>query len=55
MNLFISAMRFKKPVLELARAAIPFAIVLLIVLAVITFVPWLSLVFVSDAAVVPPP
>ena len=55
MNLFISAMRFKKPVLELARAAIPFAIILLLVLAVITFVPWLSLVFVSDAAVVPPP
>ena len=33
-------------VLELARAAVPFAIVLLIVLGVITFVPWLSLVFV---------
>ncbi len=48
MNLFISAIRFKKPVLELARAAIPFAIVLLIVLAVITFVPWLSLVFVPQ-------
>ena len=46
MNLFISALRFKKPVLELARAAVPFAIVLLIVLGVITFVPWLSLVFV---------
>lgn len=46
LNLFIAAMRFKKPVLEVARAAIPFAIVLLIVLAVITFVPWLSLVFV---------
>ncbi|MEI7902865.1 MAG: TRAP transporter large permease subunit, partial [bacterium] len=46
LNLFIAAMRFKKPVLEVARATIPFAIVLLIVLAVITFVPWLSLVFV---------
>jgi len=46
LNLFISAMRFKKPVLEVARAAIPFAVVLLIVLAIITFVPWLSLVFV---------
>ena len=46
LNLFISAMRFKKPVLQVARAAIPFAVVLLIVLGIITFVPWLSLVFV---------
>ncbi|OGV90660.1 MAG: C4-dicarboxylate ABC transporter [Lentisphaerae bacterium RIFOXYB12_FULL_65_16] len=48
LNLFISAMRFNKPVLHVARASIPFAIVLLIVLAVITFVPWLSLVFVPQ-------
>lgn len=46
LNLFIASLRFKKPVLELALAVIPFALVLLAVLAVITLVPWLSLVFV---------
>jgi C4-dicarboxylate transporter DctM subunit len=43
MNLFISCFRFDKPVITLYRAAIPFLIILLIGLAIITYVPVLSL------------
>ena len=43
MNLFISCFRFNKPVITLYRAAIPFLIILLIGLMVITYVPALSL------------
>jgi len=43
MNLFISCFRFNKPVITLYRAAIPFLIIMLIGLAVITYVPALSL------------
>ncbi len=45
MNLFIASYRFKKPITELYRATIPFMIVLLIALAIITYVPELSLFF----------
>ncbi len=43
MNLFISSYRFNKPVLTLYRAAVPFILILLAGLAVITYVPELSL------------
>lgn len=46
-NLFISSFRFKKPVLSLYKASVPFLILLLIALIVITYVPWLSLVWFS--------
>lgn len=42
-NLFISSFRFKKPVTDLYRASMPFLILLLICLAIITYVPELSL------------
>jgi C4-dicarboxylate transporter, DctM subunit len=42
-NLFISSFRFKKPVTELYKASIPFLILLVIALAIITYVPALSL------------
>ena len=42
-NLFISSFRFKKPVTELYKASIPFLILLVIALAIITYVPVLSL------------
>lgn len=42
MNLFISSFRFKRPVFELYRIAIPYLILLLIALMIITYVPWLS-------------
>ncbi len=47
MNLFLSAFRFKKPLPTLYVAAVPFMIVLLAVLSVITYVPQLSLWLVS--------
>ena len=48
MNLFIASYRFKKPLLELYAAAWPFMLVLLIALALITYVPVLSLGFIGD-------
>lgn len=42
-NLFISSFRFKKPVTELYRATFPYLILLVLALAVITYVPALSL------------
>ncbi|HEA69412.1 MAG TPA: TRAP transporter large permease subunit, partial [Desulfobacterales bacterium] len=44
MNLFIASYRFKKPIGELYRATIPFMIVLLAAMLVITYWPALSLV-----------
>jgi tripartite ATP-independent transporter DctM subunit len=43
MNLFIASFRFEKPILKLYVATIPFLIVLLIALVIITYVPELSL------------
>ena len=45
MNLFIASYRFKKPISEIYRATLPFMGVLLIVLALITYVPEISLFF----------
>ena len=47
MNLFIASYRFDKPLHELYLASWPFMVVLLIALALITYVPWISLVFVQ--------
>ena len=43
LNLFISSMRFEKPMLGVVRATLPFIGILLIALLVITYVPELSL------------
>lgn len=43
MNLFISSFRFGKPVMTLYRATIPFFIILLVCVLLITYVPSLSL------------
>lgn len=43
MNLFIASFRFEKPILKLYGATIPFLIILLIALALITYIPELSL------------
>jgi tripartite ATP-independent transporter DctM subunit len=45
MNLFIASYRFKRSITELYEATIPFMLVLLIALLVITYVPAVSLVF----------
>jgi len=43
LNLFISSFRFKKPVVKLYLAALPFLVILIIALMIITYVPELSL------------
>lgn len=43
LNLFLAAFRFKKPITTLYGAALPFIVVLLIGLALITYIPELSL------------
>jgi len=43
MSLFISSLRFEKPMSKIILASLPFIVVLLFVLAIITYVPWLSL------------
>ncbi len=42
-NLFIGSFRFGKPITELYKAAIPFLILLIVALVIITYVPSLSL------------
>ncbi|HEV8538083.1 MAG TPA: TRAP transporter large permease subunit [Bacteroidota bacterium] len=43
LNLFISSFRFEKPISEVVRATLPFIGILLIALALITYVPEMSL------------
>jgi C4-dicarboxylate transporter DctM subunit len=43
-NLFIASIRFERPVLRLYVASLPFIAILLIALALITYIPWMSLV-----------
>lgn len=47
MNLFIAGYRFNKPIIEIYRATIPFVLVLLLAVLIITYWPWLTLVFIS--------
>jgi tripartite ATP-independent transporter DctM subunit len=47
MNLFISCFRFNKPIMTLYRAAVPFLLILLAGLMLITYIPWLSLVLID--------
>lgn len=47
-NLFISSFRFKKPIAEIYKASLPFMLVLILVLLVITYIPQLSLYFILD-------
>jgi len=43
MSLFISSLRFEKPMSKIILASLPFIVVLLFILAIITYVPWFSL------------
>ena len=43
MSLFISSLRFQQPMSKIIMASLPFIALLLFVLAIITYVPWLSL------------
>ncbi|MCF6245839.1 MAG: TRAP transporter large permease subunit [Desulfobacula sp.] len=47
MNLFIAGYRFNKPIIDIYKATIPFMLVLLLAVLIITYCPWLSLVFIS--------
>lgn len=44
-NLFISSFRFNRPVLEFYRISIPFLFLMLFALLVITYIPWLTLLW----------
>lgn len=44
-NLFISSFRFDKSVIHLYKVAIPYLILMLFALGIITYVPWLTLVW----------
>lgn len=46
MNLFIAGYRFNKPIIDIYKATIPFMLVLLFAVLIITYWPWLSLVFI---------
>lgn len=45
MNLFIASYRFKTPIATLVRASVPFFLILLLAVMLITYFPWLSLVW----------
>jgi TRAP-type C4-dicarboxylate transport system permease large subunit len=45
--LFLASYRFKRPIIELYRASLPFLGLLLITLVLITYFPWLSLTLVN--------
>jgi TRAP-type C4-dicarboxylate transport system permease large subunit len=47
MNLFIASYRFDKPVLQLYRATLPWFLILLCALLLITYWPDLSLVLIG--------
>ncbi len=48
MNLFISSHRFERPVIEVHRATIPFFMILLLSVLLITYVPAISFLLVAD-------
>ena len=47
LNLFISSIRFERPIFQLYRASLPFLVILLICLALITYFPSLSLFLIT--------
>jgi tripartite ATP-independent transporter DctM subunit len=47
MNLFIASYRFKKPITTLYQATIPFMLVLMLTVLIITYVPEISLFFIK--------
>ena len=51
LNLFISCLRFDKSIMTLYRASIPFIIIMLIALLVITYVPWMSLALIEHFSI----
>ncbi|QPK61998.1 TRAP transporter large permease subunit [Methylomonas sp. LL1] len=50
MNLFIASYRFNKSITELYKATLPFMLMLLLAVFIITYVPWLSTWFLPQLA-----
>ena len=48
LNLFIASYRFEKPIMEVYSATFPFLIILMFSVILITFLPTLSLFFLTD-------
>lgn len=44
-NLFISSVRFKRPIIELYKSSLPFLLLLVLALIIITYVPFISLMW----------
>ncbi len=44
-NLFISSFRFNKPVIELYKISVPYLFLMLMALIIITYIPWLTLLW----------
>jgi TRAP-type C4-dicarboxylate transport system permease large subunit len=42
LNLFLASYRFEKPVIQIYRDVIPFQLVMLAAVLVITYVPWMT-------------
>lgn len=47
MNLFLSSLRFEKPIMQIYRATLPFWFIMMAVLVLVTYIPALSLAFIS--------
>ncbi|MDC7234213.1 MAG: TRAP transporter large permease subunit [Spirochaetales bacterium] len=45
MNLFLASYRFETPLVEIYRKVVPFLLVLVVMVLLITYVPWFSLAF----------
>lgn len=44
-NLFISSFRFNKPVLELYKVSVPYLVLMILALIIITYIPWLTVLW----------
>ncbi len=52
-NLFLSAFRFKRSVPQIYRATLPYVVILLVIVLLVTYVPWMSLALVRWAGMSP--
>ncbi len=43
LNLFVASSVFKKPIVQVIRASFPYAVIMLLALLAVTYIPWLSL------------
>jgi len=50
MNLFLASYAFNKPVIKIFRNVIPFFLAQLVILALVTWIPWLSLALLPETA-----